>query len=108
MEKMYQVLVKSTKYYNNWRGKEKCWSSGTECPLFIMAESEGEAKEKALAEWKEIYEEQFSRIELEIRKINSWDSWTVSQAMKLLNGKQFKEWAKQQDILNLCPMIERI
>jgi len=99
--KKWEINMEVNSYYINWRGKkvQTPYSFGM-WPYLAMAETEEEAKQKAI----EIYNESNNnKMEKEyiFGRIDNWDSWTVEKAMKYCNGKEFKLWAEQQGLEKL-------
>lgn len=105
MQKMWEVYVDKVCTYKTIFGKEKECIENSGFPIYVMAESREEAIEKA--------KEKYNQFQIDTDSIwrfhgfyliRNWDDWTVSKAMKMLNGKQFAEYAKQNNLDTLFKM----
>lgn len=106
MEKMWEVEMSVDRYYKNWRGKEIVFD-GIEWSYCVMAETEEEAKTKAISLYKENNCTDF-RHEYRFGRISNWDTWTVNCVLQRVCGKQLKMWAEQQGLLELMPLLSAL
>lgn len=99
--KMWEVWVDGILKYKSLFGKEKEEISGGH-NIRVMAET----KEEAI----KIAEEKYNKFQQDTNSlwrfcsayyVTSWDDWSVEKAMRMLNGKEFAEYAKQNGLTSL-------
>ena len=98
MEKIWDVEMKVRRCYSGWGKRERWTMSDYFWSYSCMASNEEEAKQKV----KEIYNDLNADLlkesidaEYIYGEIGNWDTWTVHEAIKRLNGRQFKQSEQQ-------------
>lgn len=97
MEKAYKVYLNGFYEYKTLFGKKEIQTTGY-WPYYIMAENEEEAIVKAKERYNKANEDSIYRAYEVMCNPISWDDWTVKEAMQNLNGKQFAEYLRQQNL----------
>ena len=101
MMKQWIVRVVGRAVFKGFFGKER-EEFGYGQVFTITAETKEEAIEKAKKEYDDLQISTGSAFRFHhASSAKSWDTWTVKQAINMLNGKEFAEYARQQGLTSL-------
>ena len=99
--KQWNVHVMGSATFKGLFGKMR-EEFGSDRVFTVTAETKEEAIEKAKKEYNDLQINTGKAFRFHhAPSVKSWDTWTVKQAMHMLNGKDFAEYARQQGLTSL-------